>query len=272
MDGLYSKINGAHDTRINNWSAARDSVTDFNNNSRNVQCGTGFAGGATNIAIGCPPFGSGTPNPGVFDHGISSGASQALDMETLYAQNIRPLNMFQPPDVSAGRTVFQENCSSCHGGAKWSKSQVLYLNNPAFVAGAARNAPGLVINGAQVVSFTDGAVDTGTLTFLDDVGTFDAANPIEIRQNGAAPFGVLGFNSASLLGVGHNAPYFHNGSAQTLSQVFASHELPGGGTIESALPLVDRDALILFLNSIDGRTQPFTSDAEVFKNPGLSLP
>ncbi|MCI0619010.1 beta-propeller fold lactonase family protein, partial [bacterium] len=41
LDGLYSKINGAHDTRINNWSAARDSITDFNNNSRNVQCGTG---------------------------------------------------------------------------------------------------------------------------------------------------------------------------------------------------------------------------------------
>lgn len=272
MDGLYSKINGAHDTRINNWSAARDSVTDFNNNSRNVQCGTGFAGGVTNIGIGCPPAGSGVVNPGVFDHGISSGASQALDMETLYAQTIRPLNMPQPVDVSAGRTVFETNCASCHGGAKWSKSQVLYLNNPAYVAGVARNAPGLVINGAQVVSFTDAAVDTGTLTFLDDIGTFDAANPIEIRQNGAAPFGVLGFNSPSLLGVGHNAPYFHNGGAQTLPQVFAAHGLPGGGTIESAIPLADRDALILFLISIDGRTQPLTSDAEVFKNPGLNLP
>src|SRR4030095_689356 len=66
LDGLYSKVNGAHDTRINNWSAARSSVTDFNNNSRNVQCGTGFAGGGTNTAIGCPPFGSGAPNPNVF--------------------------------------------------------------------------------------------------------------------------------------------------------------------------------------------------------------
>src|SRR5262249_34960118 len=56
MDGLYSKLNGAHDIRINNWSAARDGVTDFNNNSRAVQCGTGFAGGATNTAIGCPAF------------------------------------------------------------------------------------------------------------------------------------------------------------------------------------------------------------------------
>ena len=40
MDGLYSKVNGAHDTRINNWSAARDSVTDFNNNSRACKAGS----------------------------------------------------------------------------------------------------------------------------------------------------------------------------------------------------------------------------------------
>ncbi|MGH8473838.1 MAG: hypothetical protein ACREVJ_15595, partial [Gammaproteobacteria bacterium] len=30
LDGTYSKINGAHDIRINNWSAARDGVTEFN--------------------------------------------------------------------------------------------------------------------------------------------------------------------------------------------------------------------------------------------------
>ncbi|MGH8551459.1 MAG: hypothetical protein ACRERU_23200 [Methylococcales bacterium] len=39
LDALYSKVNGAHDTRINKWSAARDSMTDFNNNSRGVQGG-----------------------------------------------------------------------------------------------------------------------------------------------------------------------------------------------------------------------------------------
>lgn len=39
LDGLYSKINGPHDIRINNYSAARDSITDFNNNSRGVQGG-----------------------------------------------------------------------------------------------------------------------------------------------------------------------------------------------------------------------------------------
>jgi hypothetical protein len=119
MDGLYSKVNGAHDTRINNWSAARDSVTDFNNNSRGVQGGVGFASD--------PPFSAVAPNPGIFDHGISQGGSEALDFETTWAQTIRTLNAPQPKgaNLDAGQMVFETNCASCHGGSKWTKSQVL---------------------------------------------------------------------------------------------------------------------------------------------------
>lgn len=270
LDGLYSKVNGAHDTRINNWSAARDSVTDFNNNSRNVQCGTGFAGGATNPAAGCPAFGSGTANPNIFDHGISQGASQALDMETQWTATIRPLHMPQPANPAPGRAVFDANCASCHGGTKWTKSQVLYLNNPSVVAGVARDA-GVVLNGTQIVSYTDAKVDTGTLSFLNDVGTFNPDNPIEIRQNGQAPLGSLGFNTPSLLGVGSNAPYFHNGSAKDLVGVFASHAL-GGGTIQTTLSDQDRIALEEFLKSIDGTTQPSRSDADTFHEPSSNLP
>ena len=265
LDGLYSKINGAHDARINNWSAARDSVTDFNNNSRNVQCGTGFSGGVTNPAL-CPPFGSGVVNPNIFDHGISQGASQALDMETLWTQTVRALNHPQPADVTPGRDVFSTNCAGCHGGAKWTKSQVLYLNNPAVVTGLARNAPGLNLVGTQMVSFTDMAVDGNTLFFLNDVGTFNAASPIEIRQNGAASLGALGFNVPSLLGVASHQPYFHNGSAQTLPDVFTTHQL-GGGTISTVLSAQEQTDLLLFLNSIDGRTQPFRSEADTFHEP-----
>ena len=35
------------------------------------------------------PFGSGAPNPNIFDHGISQGASEALDMETTWVQTVR---------------------------------------------------------------------------------------------------------------------------------------------------------------------------------------
>ena len=77
--------------------------------------------------------------------------------------------------------------------------------------------------------------------FLEpDIGAFDPANPIEIRQNGNPSLGALGLNVPSLLGVGNNAPYFHNGLAQTLEEVFEIHQLPGGGTIANDLTGADR--------------------------------
>ena len=291
LDALYSKINVAHDTHINNWSAVRDSVTDFNNNSRGVQGGCGFASDNfaaslnTCIEHGVGPFtagvnGPGTrANPAIFDHGVSQGASEALDFETLWAQTVRTLN--QPSgnadQVAAGRDVFAANCVSCHGGAKWTKSQVLYLNNPAldkaFAAGGTPRDPGLSIVANQAVSYQDAKVDTGVLKFLENIGTFSAANPIEIRQNGAAPLGAAGFNVPSLLGVNVNAPYFHNGSAQTLEEVFSQHGF-GAGTISSTINVADQSSLLAFLKSIDGRTALFQSDGDIFKdpNPARKLP
>ncbi len=273
LDGLYSKLNGAHDTRINNWSAVRDSVTDFNNNSRNVQCGTGFAGGATNTAIGCPPLGSGTPNPNVFDHGILQGASEALDLETTWALTVRAPQLPKPADTTAldaGASVFEAQCASCHGGAKWTKSEVLYLSDPAldraFAAGGAPRDPGLVVVANQSVSYADAAVDGGVLDLLEDVGSFDPGSPIEIRQNGNAPLGAAGFNVPSLLGVAYHAPYFHDGAAQTLDEVFAQHAL-GGGTIESEIAAGDRSNLLAFLGALDGRTPIFRSATDDFKEP-----
>jgi hypothetical protein len=265
LDGLYSKINGAHDTRINNWSAARDSVTDFNNNSRNVQCGAGFAGGDP-PAI-CPGTGPNPPNPNVFDHGISQGASEALDMETTWAQTVRPLR--QPQDdaaaIAAGRDVFADNCASCHGGAKWTKSQVIYLDNPARIATNVRD-PGLDLIANQSTSYTDGVLGGGTLFFLEDAGTFDPGSPIEIRQNGQAPLGLDGFNVPSLVGVGAHAPYFHNGAAQTLEEVLDQHEL-GGTPISTVLGAGDQTVLLAFLRSIDGRTALLRNETDDFKAP-----
>jgi YVTN family beta-propeller protein len=267
LDGLYSKVNGAHDTRINNWSAPRDSVTDFNNNSRGVQGGVGFASDA--------PFSAAAPNPNIFDHGISQGGSEALDFETTWVQTVRTLNAPKRGGdaIGAGATVFETNCASCHGGAKWTKSQVIYLNNPAldkaFAAGGTARDPGLTIILNQAVQYADSKVDPNPLKFLEDVGTFDPANPIEIRQNGQVPLGGVpgGFNVPSLLGVGSNAPYFHNGAAQNLKTVFAQHELPVGGTIESVLSETDRQNLLAFLRALDGRTSLFKSDTDKFRNP-----
>jgi hypothetical protein len=264
LDGLYSKVNGAHDTRINNWSAARDSVTDFNNNSRAVQGGVGFASDA--------PFSATAPNPNIFDHGISQGASEALDFETTWAQTVRTLDAPEGDevDVAAGTAVFNTNCASCHGGAKWTKSQVIYLDNPAldkaFAAGGTPRDSGLKMIANQSVEYSDPKVDPNPIKFLEDIGTFNAASLIEIRQNGQAPLGVLGFNVPSLLGVGNNAPYFHNGAAQTLEEVFPLHGLPGG-TIQTVLSDKDRQVLLAFLRALDGTTPIFPSETDKFRKP-----
>jgi|CXWL01.1.fsa_nt_gi YVTN family beta-propeller protein len=272
LDGTYSKISGGHDARILNWSAVRDSVTDFNNNSRGVQCGAGFAGG--DPPVNCNPESpGGLPNPSIFDHGLLQGASEALDMETLWVQSVRPLNVPKAPlnTLIQGSIVFENVCASCHGGAKWTKSQIIYGHNPAlnkaFAAGGVARDSGLVINGNQIQQYSDSVLDSGVLKILDDVGTFNAANKIEIRQNGTAAAGGLGFNSPSLLGVRNNAPYFHDGSAQTLAAVFTKHRLESGFVIQNVLNATQRTNLLAFLNSLDGRNVIFPNDTDRFKDP-----
>ena len=279
LDGLYSKINGAHDVRINNWSGPRDSATDFNNNSRNVQCGTGFAGGDAPKFCN-PASAGGLPNPAVRDHGISQGASEALDMETAWIQTtVRAPNQLKGPNADAGRDLFEKSCASCHGGAKWTKSQVIYLNNPAVDKTGLARDPGLGIGiGNQAIEYRDDKVDPGLLVFLEDVGTFNPQSPIEIRSNpanaavdGRGALGVQGFNVPSLLGVNSSAPYFHNGQAQTLDDVFAQHKLPGGATIQGTFGAGDLAALADFVKFIDGSTGLLRNQTDDFKDPFVNM-
>jgi YVTN family beta-propeller protein len=255
------------DQRIANWSAVRGSVTDFNNNSIAVQGGIGFADAAVKANI--------------YNHGITQGASDPLDLQTLWVQTVRTLNEPQPGDVSAGRTVFGAQCASCHGGAKWTKSQVLYADDPAFSADPLAMTPGTPrdpgvtspgggqIQTYSVTEFIGATPVTATIDFLDNVGTFDPMSPFEIRgaggKIGQAPLGGLGFNTPSLLGVAFNAPYLHDGSAETLDDVFAKHML-GGSTIAATLSAAEADSLKAFLDSIDGTTEPFPSDADAFRD------
>jgi len=259
LDAFFAKDNPV-DQRISNWSAVRGSVTDFNNNSRAVQGGKGFAGDP--------------PNPNIYNHGITQGASDALDLMTLWVQTVRTPNQPQPPsDPAAGRALFVTHCATCHGGAKWTKSQTIYADDPAFTADPLATVPGVprdpgvtALAGGQIQSY---AVGTATLTFLEDVGTFDPANPLEIRGTGGkigqTAAGAAGFNVPSLLGVANNAPYFHDGSAATLDDVFARHALPGG-TIATVLSAGQQTDLKTFVAAIDGRTEPVRSAADDFRD------
>jgi hypothetical protein len=272
LDGTIDKDN-PFNSRVLLWSATRDSNVDFNQNSIGVQGGTGFAG---------------TPPPtDIYDHGITEGVP-ALDALTTWVQvGARPLLQPQPTNAAAfaqGQTLFQTNCASCHGGPKWTKSEIFYIDNPAFTSdpnAVPPKTPGVPIDpginqgisnaGAQIVTLTrNNNTFEKTFKYLENVGTFHPGNPLEIRGQGAAAgqlaLGALGFNVPSLLSIAYHAPYLHDGAAQTLQAVFPLHQLPGGKTIATTLNATQQADLVLFLNSIDGRTATFQSEAEKFKD------
>ena len=250
LDAFFSKRNPA-DQKISNASGVMGSITDFNNNSRNVQGGKGFA---VDPAV-------------VFQHGPTQGVSEALDAETLWVQSIRPLARPQTGDVDAGREIFATHCTSCHGGAKWTKSQTIYLNDPTFDRdpgqGGTPRDPNLVAAGAQIRFYQSPIA--GVVFFLNAVGTFDPSNPLEIRNDGTLALGGFGYNTPSLLGIGHHAPYLHDGSAATLGDVFAKHLLvTSGHTIAETVSASQASALRDFLLSIDGTTATFASETDEF--------
>ncbi|MGV6810248.1 MAG: beta-propeller fold lactonase family protein [bacterium] len=227
LEGSFAR-NNLDDQRIFNWNGVRGSVTDFNNNSRGVQGGQGHA---TNV--------NGVNRTGeVFNHGPTKGISDALDAMTEWVATIRSPIM---PDasVAAGTALFTDHCASCHGGAKWtiSRTSPNYINNPTFIEnplganffnGVAPIDPTVIAAGPQIRQ-------AGAITFIENVGTRDNNNVLEIRGAGAIAgqstagfnsLGGIGFNIPSLLGVAYHAPYLHDGSAETLQDVFKVHQLP----------------------------------------------
>ena len=268
LEGTFANTD-INDQRILNWNGVRGSVTDFNNNSRGVQGGVGFA---TDVLDGGTLL---NKTADVFNHGPTRGISDALDAMTDWVATVKAPIMADITDadvLASGRDAFVENCASCHGGEKWTKSSIAdYENNPTFNAnplGANFFAigrepaidPNLNVGGPQIVSLT---IDGSIITFLDVVGSLNLDNPLEIRGAGAigggeitiagdvnegvvtdtqstqgiAPLGGIGFNTPSLLGVGLSSPYLHDGSAITLYDVFATHTLPAadGATIQSVI-------------------------------------
>jgi hypothetical protein len=280
---MFDKENPA-DQELMNWSAVRGSNTDFNTNSRVNQGGCGFASDKFDPLgpAGCFPKGNTTTvNPAVYDHGITQGASDALDVQTLWIfAAVRPLLQPQPSDTAAltrGGDVFGTFCASCHGGVKWTKSEIFHRDNPAAVAQAgAPTDPGVSATANEFKSFTcTGPNGTRTFNYLEKVGTFDPNDPIEIRDNATAAIalGADGFNVPSLLSINYSAPYLHRGQAQTLEQVFPLHGLgpqgavfPPTTTIANTLTAAQQSDLLVFLKAIDGTTPPFRSEGDDFRD------
>jgi YVTN family beta-propeller protein len=280
LDGMFNKFTNMSDAALLNWSAIRGSNTDFNANSRATQGGCGFA--SDDAAPGqCFTLGAATPaNLAIYDHGITQGASDALDAQTLWIFfAVRALNQPQPSHLASGATIFETNCASCHGGAKWTKSQIFHRDNPAAASqngppldqGVTRLAPAPPVAAVPANEFFSFTCNARTIKYLEDVGTFDSANPLEIRDNAAASlaFGGNGFNVPSLISVNYHAPYLHRGQAQTLEEVFQLHILPASGK-NIADTLADQGEsttdLLVFLKSIDGTTDHLRSEGDDFRD------
>lgn len=292
LDGLFAPGSGilsaaGTDQGLCNYNAVRGSVTDFNNNARGVQGGHGFTPQALAAIDANMPNTAVTDSGLVENQGPRLGVSNALDFMTQwFAEGIRPLNRpsnLNSVDVAAGRTVFQNNCASCHGGPRWNSARRLLddLTNwpdPLFVGGVnvspnpARFFPGGNTfalgafdrnNTAGDGPTTNGNNDAEFIIAQRDVGTFlaPANGNIEIRGAGGAigtapPGLAVSFHPPSLFSVHATAPYGHDGSAFTLEEVFVAR--PNGlGHSTFGLTAAELRQVIAFTRSIDLNTPSF---------------
>ena len=239
LDGMFSKQN-PEDQRLLNWSAVRGSNTDFNNNSRATQGGCGFA--SDNFDPGqCFAKGATTPaNPAIYDHGIVQGGSDALDAQTLWIfAAVRPLHQPQgnAAMLAAGRRSLRPIVPPATGEPSGRRARSSTATTPPpsprtgrpwTPASPGSRRPRRCSTGERALLVH---LQPRTIKYLENVGTFDVNNPLEIRDNAAAStaFGVNGFNVPSLLSINYHAPYLHRGQAQTLEQVFPLHGLGPDG-------------------------------------------
>jgi YVTN family beta-propeller protein len=231
------------DQKILNYSAIFDEVQDFENNIRGTSGGLGLI----TLADGT------TPDPALNAFPLpNEGRNASLDaLKTFIQHGIRtpvsPARRVVPftaeaRELALGRVLFASaGCVSCHGGGGWSVARRDYAPPP----------------------LASDIVAGQVFRKLRPVGTFNAANQNEVRQNGLAPLGANGYAPPSLLGAWALGPLLHDGSAITIDDILdnVQHRRAGLRPFDDD-PLNDagnRRALIKFLKSIDAATPPFTS-------------
>lgn len=308
LDGSFNKKN-PQDQRIFNWTAIFDEVADFEGNTR----GTSGGVGAIVKAVGMPISNADRINTGNAGgtggnhNGLNGSAAAVADPSnplglpqneksvlddwaniTRYIQTIRsprrPTNI-DATKVMAGAQLFaQKNCQGCHGGDKWTISQVFWT--PSISANTALKSKSWTVAATsamfptglfpattpanQVMRFDPsgtGASDQ-IQCILRPVGTFNVAesgvgiaerriNMIATAQGNETD--GKGYNPPSLLGLATGAPFFHGGNARTLesalSDTFKAHHQSLAVNFldpSDAMAPQQRDQLVHFLLSIDG--------------------
>lgn len=230
--------------RALNWSASRDEEEDFEGNIRAVSGGDGLLANLDGTQDNNPPLSDFNPpngQPNTPRHQLTVRGIGAWDAIKQYEQfgirsPISPVSKTDP-DTVAGRALFiAANCQQCHGGPQWTSSQVRFAPPP----------------GAGLVS-ADGEI----LSELRRVGTFDPTAFNEVRNNAAPSLGANGFAPPSLLSLfAFDKTFFHNGSAESLSQVLdnVQHRSAGTAGVDTLTSASDRQKVVHFIQSIDGAT------------------
>jgi YVTN family beta-propeller protein len=252
LNGMFSTKNPTGDQRVLNYSAVFDELEDFELNIRGVSGGKGLivldgtADQDPNVKAFDPPNAGRTQ---LHVNGIPAWDAIVAWTQSRIPSPVSPYRGVDPnselgQQIAAGRQLFtQANCQACHGGAKWSTSQVDFARVSPFpetlTPGAAPEPP------------------LGQLArFLRPVGTFDPANPIEKTANNQQALGSLGFNAPSLLSIHAFPPYLHNGSCLTLECVLENEAHRNAAGTDVLDDPASRAALVQFLISIDVQTEP----------------
>jgi hypothetical protein len=252
LNGTFSAASPDTNQRVLNYSAVFDELEDFELNIRGVSGGPGLlvVAGTTdqepNVKAFDPPN-SGRPQLHV--NGI--GAWDAIVAWTKFRIDspVSPhtgvdANSTVGQQIAAGRQLFTEaNCQLCHGGPKWASAQVDFARVSPF--------PETVTPGVE----PEAAVGQ-LVRFLRQLGTFDAASPLERTNNNKVAIGALGFNAPSLLSIHAFPPYLHNGACPTLGCVLENETHRNAGGTDVLDDTAAREALVQFLLSIDADTEP----------------
>jgi YVTN family beta-propeller protein len=252
LNGMFSPSNPTGDQRVLNYSAIFDELEDFELNIRGVSGGQGLIvlEGTTdpdpNVRAFDPPNAG---RPQLHVNGIPAWDAIVAWTQSRIVSPVSPYRGVDPNSelgrqIALGRELFIEaNCHLCHGGPKWSTSQVDFARVSPF--------PETVTPGV------DPEPPVGQLArFLRQVGTLDPTNPIERTANNQQALGALGYNPPSLLSIYAFPPYLHNGACLTLECVLENEAHRNAGGVDVLGSPEARAAVVQFLISIDEATEP----------------
>ncbi|HEY2951980.1 MAG TPA: beta-propeller fold lactonase family protein, partial [Verrucomicrobiae bacterium] len=302
--------------RLLNYSAIFDEIEDFELNIRNVSGPGPLAGGVLdpnhgliigdNGDLNVPPtnvvaFAQASANRQQVTVTLPGSPNQVPALTALreWVRNAvrtpnAPLaglpNAPSSADIAAGRTLFAQSCSRCHGGEDWTVSLKDFTSpttefsterNPAQVFGNPVGAQYLNRFLRDIGSFNLGVAGQGNL-LPPNIGADEKAAPAVVGgvlQSAQDALGIdynsdgkgVGFNVPSLLGIHALPPYMHNGAAESLAAVVADvkHRTDNGRLPDRLSNPLDEAKVVLFLETIDAAAAPVF---DVLDKPTYSSP